>query len=158
MEITVNAGGTLGPVITLTNTGGAVDAAAAIDFNTFNPPAARPYNPSSRIEAVDDGSFANDIVFLSNTPSAPNNKLVERMRISPAGIGIGTEGSRPRSIVEAMVNAGGTLGPVITLTNIGGAQAAAATIDFNTFDPNPQNSTIPPVAFWQSTTVVLATI
>jgi hypothetical protein len=35
-------------------------------------------------------AYANDIVFLSNNPGAPNNGLVERMRISPTGVGIGT--------------------------------------------------------------------
>jgi hypothetical protein len=82
VEAAVSAPGTLGPSLTVTNTGGGVNAAAAVDLNTFPPPASATYNPSSRIEAVDDGNFANDIVFLSNTPGAPNNGLVERMRIA----------------------------------------------------------------------------
>jgi hypothetical protein len=88
-EVSVNAGGKLGPVLTLTNTGGAKRAAAAVEMNTFDPPAAAYYYPSTRIEAVDDGNYGNDIVFSSNNPGAPNN-LVERMRLSPSGVGIGT--------------------------------------------------------------------
>jgi hypothetical protein len=86
LEVSLNASGKLGPVITLTNPGG--DGGAAIDMNTFNPSGAGTYNPSSRIVAVDIGKFANNIVFQSNTPGAPNNKLVERLRLSPSGVGI----------------------------------------------------------------------
>ena len=85
VEAAVSAPQTLGPSLTVTNTGGGVNAAAAVDLNTFPPPASAAYNPSSRIEAVDDGNFANDIVFLSNTPGAPNNGLVERMRMASTG-------------------------------------------------------------------------
>ena len=85
VEAAVSAPGALGPSLTLTNTGGGINAAAAVDLNTFQPPAAANYNPSSRIEAVDDGNYANDIVFLSNTPGAPNNGLVERVRIASTG-------------------------------------------------------------------------
>src|SRR5215472_8629444 len=81
LEVDVLAAGALGPVITLTNTGGQANAASAVDLNTFPPPAGGVYNPSSRIEAVDMANFVNDIVFSTNKPGAPNNGLVERMRI-----------------------------------------------------------------------------
>src|SRR5215472_13541409 len=68
LDAAVSAPGALGPSLTVTNTGGGVNAAAAVDLNTFPPPASATYNPSSRIEGVDDGNFANDIVSLSNTP------------------------------------------------------------------------------------------
>jgi hypothetical protein len=116
LEAKVSATRTLGPSLTLTNPGGGLNAAAAIDFNTFSSTSGT-YNPSSRIEGVDDGNFANDIVFLSNTPGAPNNGLVEIMRMTS---GVAT----------------GTLGPSLTLTNHGGGRNAAASLDFNTFSPS----------------------
>jgi hypothetical protein len=91
LEANVPATGTLGPSLTLTNPGGGLNAAAAIDFNTFSSSSGT-YNPSSRIEGVDDGNFANDIVFLSNRPGAPNHGLVEIMRITPSGMKI-TQGA-----------------------------------------------------------------
>jgi hypothetical protein len=132
LEASVNASGKLGPVITLTNPGGS--GAAAIDMNTFNPAVTGTYNPSSRILAVDAGNFANDIVFQTNAPGAANNGLVERVRVTANGVGIGTN-ANPRSVLEASVNAGGALGPVMTLTNTGGNTNAAAAIDMNTFNP-----------------------
>jgi hypothetical protein len=81
---------TLGPVLTLTNAGGQPGASAAVDFNSFLPSTSGAYNPSARIEAVDDGNFANDIVFQSNKSGAPNNGLTESMRITSSGnVGIG---------------------------------------------------------------------
>jgi hypothetical protein len=113
LEASVNAGGKLGPVLTLTNPGGGQNAAAAIDFNTYNPPAAN-YNPSARIKAKDDGNYGNHIVFLNNTPGAANNQLVERMRITSTGtVGIGT--TSPLSVVEASVQAGGHTWPGLNL-------------------------------------------
>ena len=89
LAVNASAAGSLGPIITLTNTAGGQNAACALDFYTFDPgEGAGPdhyTSPSSRIQALDDGNFANDIVFLSNTPGAPNNRLVERMRITSAG-------------------------------------------------------------------------
>jgi len=85
VSVNVSAPSGLGPVLTLTNTGGDVNAAAATDFNTYAPSATGTYNPSSRITALDVGNYANDIVFLSNSPGGPNNGLVERMRITSTG-------------------------------------------------------------------------
>jgi hypothetical protein len=86
LELDRNAPAAMGPALTLTNTGGNPGAAAAIDFNTFQPSSSGTYNPSTRIEALDGGGWANDIVFLSNKPGAANNGLVERMRITSAGV------------------------------------------------------------------------
>jgi len=91
MEATVNAPGALGPVVTLTNTGGNANASAALDLNTYSPSATGTYNPSSRIEALDTGNYSNHIIFLANKPGAANSGLVETMRITTAGVGIGEE-------------------------------------------------------------------
>jgi len=71
LEASVSAVGALGPVLTLTNTGGDntttfADGAAAIDFNTIPISTSGTYNPGARIEAVDDGVHSTDINFLSN--------------------------------------------------------------------------------------------
>jgi hypothetical protein len=78
-----------GPVLALYNLGGGVDSAAIIDFYTFDPGEGvgpdHDTSGSAEIKAIDVGNFGNDIVFLSNTPGAPNNGLVEQMRITSAG-------------------------------------------------------------------------
>jgi Chaperone of endosialidase len=135
LEANMSGPSALGPILTLTNTAGGVNAAGAVDFNTFPPSSTGTYNPSSRIAAVDDGSWANDIVVFSNNPGAPNNGLVERARITSQGsLGIGT--SAPRSVLEADVPAPAALGPRLTLTNTGGGVNSAAAVDFNTFPPS----------------------
>jgi hypothetical protein len=103
LEVSVQAdGGEPGPILTLTNTGSDQSAAAAIDVNTYNPPAGGTYYPSARIEALGDGNYGNHIVFLNKTWGAANNSLVERMRITSTGfVGIGT--ASPHSILEASV-------------------------------------------------------
>jgi hypothetical protein len=89
LSVAASAPSALGPIISLTNTSGGQNAAVALDFYTFDPGEGvgpdHTTSPSSRIEAVDDGNFANDIVFLSNQPGAANNRLIERMRITSAG-------------------------------------------------------------------------
>ena len=124
-----------GSVATLINLGGGPGATASVDLNTFIPSPTGTYNPSSRIEAVDDGNYDNDIVFLSNKAGSPNNGLVENVRITSTGnVGIGTDS--PRSLLEVAAAGPGTLGPVATLTNTGGGQGAAASVDLNTFPPS----------------------
>jgi hypothetical protein len=89
LEVSQSAPGVLGPVLALINTGGGANAAAAIDFYTFDPgEGAGPdhvTSPTSEIKAVDDGNFGNHIVFLSNKPGAANTPFVERMRITSTG-------------------------------------------------------------------------
>jgi hypothetical protein len=120
LSLVVSAAGALGPQLTLTNIGGGgANAAASVDFNTFPPSSSGTYNPTARIEALDVGNEANDIVFLSNNPGAANNVLGERLRITSRGyVGIGTPA--PRSIIDADMSAPAALGPVLTLTNTGG--------------------------------------
>jgi hypothetical protein len=81
LEVDVNAPGTLGPVLSLVNVGGALNAGAAVDFKTYGE-VGSPYNPGARIEAVDVGNYADDITFLLNNPGAPSNGLVEPLRIA----------------------------------------------------------------------------
>jgi len=58
------------------------------------------YNPCARIEAVSETAdvFATDIVLLSNAGGKADAGLVERMRITPSGVGIGT--SSPQTLLS----------------------------------------------------------
>ncbi|MEM4674759.1 MAG: hypothetical protein QXM12_00570, partial [Nitrososphaerota archaeon] len=48
-------------------------------------------NPASKISFIDDGSYSSHIAFLTKTPGADTNSLVERMRITSSGnVGIKT--------------------------------------------------------------------
>jgi hypothetical protein len=58
LEADVAAPSALGPTLTLTNKSGGANAAASVDLNTFTPSASGTYNPSSRIEALDDGNYS----------------------------------------------------------------------------------------------------
>lgn len=92
----------LGPVLTLTNKGsGALQPAAAIDFNSYAPNlTTSSYNPGARILAVDD-NWSSDIVFQSNVTGGPNGGLQTNMIIQANGrVGIGTKFSPP-SVVPA---------------------------------------------------------
>lgn len=82
LEVQTPGAGKLGPTVTLSNSSGGGGAACAIDFNTFPPATTGTYNPSSRMEAVDDNNWSNSLVFLTNKPGATNNGLVERMRVT----------------------------------------------------------------------------
>jgi hypothetical protein len=97
LEADASAQGALGPTLTLTNTAGAAGAAAAVDFNSYAPVNnGNTPNPAARVAAVDQGNYSDDIVFSSNKPGAPNNGLVERMRISSTG-GVSINGDTPLS-------------------------------------------------------------
>lgn len=89
LSAVLDAGGEAGPVLTLTNTGGGVNTAVAVDFYTFDPGEGvgpdHLTTPSAEIAAIDVGNFANDIVFRGNRPGAANNALDERMRITSTG-------------------------------------------------------------------------
>jgi hypothetical protein len=86
IEVQAAAARALGPVVTLTNTGGNVGAAGAIDFNTNAPSATGTYNPMARITAQDALSYSDNIVFQSNTPGSPNNGLQTNMTIKSNGL------------------------------------------------------------------------
>ena len=86
----VGAGGKLGPTITLTNTAGGTSSGASVDFNTYTPFTTGTYNPSSRIEAVNQGNYSDSILFQTNTPGAANSGLQTDMIITSTGkVGIG---------------------------------------------------------------------
>jgi hypothetical protein len=84
-EAVVEAPETLGPAITLTNSGGESGAATAIDFNSYYPSSSGTYNPAARIEAVDANNNSDDIVFFSNIPSSKNNGLQRNMIVGSTG-------------------------------------------------------------------------
>jgi hypothetical protein len=84
LEAVVKSSGALGPVLTLTNTGGNSGAASAVDFNTYAPSTAGTYNPAARIAALDD-SFGDDIAFLANKQGAANQGLQTNMTVYPNG-------------------------------------------------------------------------
>jgi hypothetical protein len=84
LEAAVESSGALGPVLTLTNTGGNSGAASAVDFNTYAPSTSGTYNPAARIAALDD-NFADDIAFLANVQGKANQGLQTNMTIYPDG-------------------------------------------------------------------------
>jgi hypothetical protein len=88
LEADVNASRTLGPTLTLTNTGGNPGAAASVDFNSYTPVPVK-YNPAARIEALDD-NWSDDIVFLSNKQGAANSGLQANLTVFANGhVGVG---------------------------------------------------------------------
>ena len=90
LEASVAATGKLGPTLTLTNPAGETNAAASIDFNSYQPKTTGTYNPTARIVAVDDGNFSNNLYFMSNTLGKANNGLQTNMVIASSGnVGIG---------------------------------------------------------------------
>ncbi len=119
LEASLSAANALGPVLTLTNSvGNGGFGESSIDFNTYLPSTTGTYNPSSRIEAVDDGRYGDSIWFLSNndttTAGFPNGGLQLNMNIGSNGrVGIG--GGDPDAndfsehlVVTAMISDGST--------------------------------------------------
>jgi hypothetical protein len=96
LEAAVSAKGGLGPVLTLTNSGGNSgnsNPGAAIDFNTNLPPTSGTYNPGSRILAEDDGYFGNSLYFYTNAIGAAQDGLQLGMVIaSDQRVGIAYSG------------------------------------------------------------------
>ena len=85
LEAAVSAPGSLGPTLTLTNTGGGSNTASSLDFNTYLPSTTGTYTPGARIEAFDDGNHSDDLLFQSNIPGAVNNGLQTNMEITSSG-------------------------------------------------------------------------
>jgi len=85
LEAAVSASSALGPALTLTNTAGGLDAAASIDFNTYYHPSVPYNNPTTRIEAVDDNNYGNNLLFLSKKDGADSNGLQTNMEIFSTG-------------------------------------------------------------------------
>jgi hypothetical protein len=133
----INVSGWSG-ALTLTNTAGgsggaaASGAATAIDLNTFANPASTTYTPSARIVAYDDGNFGAGIYFLTRSPGAASNGMVNRFQISSDGnVGIGItqddaeRGGEPSSPLVVHGNV-----EVIGNGNVGiGTSAPVATLD-----------------------------
>lgn len=87
LEAAVSAPGSLGPVLTLTNSGSGANTSVAIDFNTTLPIGGASYNPTARIMAVDDGLERASIYFLSNNPPGQqNNGLKPNMVVNSNGV------------------------------------------------------------------------
>lgn len=83
--------GKLGPALTLINTTGGTSSGASVDFSTYTPSTMGTHNPSSWIEAVEQGNYSDSIWFQTNTPGSANGELQTDMVITPSGfVGIGT--------------------------------------------------------------------
>lgn len=88
-------------------------------------------NPASKISFINDGSFSSHIAFLTKTPGADGNSLVERVRITSSGdVGIGT--TSPSQRLHVIGNILISSGRLITDSGSGGT----AHIEF-------QNNSIP---------------
>jgi hypothetical protein len=90
LEAAVLAPEALGPTLTLTNPVRNGDwGFSSIDFNTYAPSSYRPYNPSSRIEAIGDVGSGDTLVFQTNSETGsmigPNNGLHANMVIGSNG-------------------------------------------------------------------------
>jgi hypothetical protein len=85
MELYANVSGGLGPTLTLTNAGGGTGPGASLDFNTFPPDYGSGYNPTARIEAIDNGNFGSNLVFYSNQYTGPSYGLQANMNILGVG-------------------------------------------------------------------------
>jgi hypothetical protein len=102
VEVQAAALEALGPVFTLTNTQGGKGAESALDFNTLLPSTTGTYNPMSRIVAMDNDGYSDNLVFQSNTPGAPNNGLETNMFIGSNGqVGINTTAPSAQLEVDA---------------------------------------------------------
>ena len=81
LHIQKDAGGAVGPILTLMNGAGGAGAGVALNFYTYGLNG----DPSSSIRAIDEGFFSNGIAFLTKAPGAPANTLQERLRITRDG-------------------------------------------------------------------------
>lgn len=92
----------LGPVLSLVNNGGGTGAGGAIDFYCYD---TQGKAASARIQAVDDGKYSADLLFLTKQRESNDNLLVERMSVTSRGdVGIGTRGGGG---VKLVVDTGG---------------------------------------------------
>jgi hypothetical protein len=92
MEIAVYAPNALGPILTLTNSGGTnspygnPSAEASVDFKTYLH-ASTANSPTSRIVAIDD-NYGNDLSFLVKQSGSDNNPLLDMMDIDDQGVDV----------------------------------------------------------------------
>ncbi len=105
LQLSKTVAAKLGPVFTLTNSGGGADAGAAIDFNGYDP---QGQAATARIQSFDDGNFSSHLVFSIKRPGANANPLVEALRIAPTtavrvatslGIGLAPK-AEPRTALD----------------------------------------------------------
>lgn len=78
-----DAGGQLGPTLTLLNGAGAAGAGGAIDFNGSDPGS---NDPSLRLRSLDDGNASSHLTFATRQSGAVTNHLVERLRLTSDGL------------------------------------------------------------------------
>ncbi len=82
LNMVASAAGTALTQLNLVNTGGGGGAGSAIDFHTYD--VAGGTTPGARISAIDD-NYSAYLAFLTKTPGAPTNGVLERMRIANSG-------------------------------------------------------------------------
>jgi hypothetical protein len=85
LEVQASNAQNLGPVVTITNNAVGPNTGAALDFNTFPPAYGSGYNPTARIQAVDQGNWSSNIIFEANVQGGRNNGLQTNMLIDAAG-------------------------------------------------------------------------
>ena len=85
LEVQASNAQNLGPVVTITNNALGANTAAALDFNTIPPAYGPGYNPTARIQAVDQGNYSSNIIFEANVQGALNHGLQTNVLIDAVG-------------------------------------------------------------------------
>jgi hypothetical protein len=85
LEVQASNAQNLGPVVTITNNALGTNTAAALDFNTIPPAYGPGYNPTARIQAVDQGNYSSNILFEANVQGALNHGLQTNVLIDAVG-------------------------------------------------------------------------
>jgi hypothetical protein len=75
--------GQLGPIVALTTPAGGKGAGGAIDFNGYD---VAGNDATARVQSQDDGASSSHLVFHTKQPGAVTNHLVERVRLTSAGL------------------------------------------------------------------------
>jgi hypothetical protein len=103
LHIRKDAGGQLGPSLTLMNSAGGAVAGGSIDFDGYDPGSGNP--PAARIQSLDDGNYSAALTFQTKSPGGPaSQNLVEQMRITDVGyVGIGTTSPNGRLTVTSQL-------------------------------------------------------
>ena len=102
----------------LYNAGGGSGASVSLDFYTTNSNGGW---PQAKIKGIDDGSYSNNLLFLTKTPGSGSNTPVERVRITSAGsVGIGI--TNP----QYLLHVAGTIGAQQIVTTEVTVQSALA--------------------------------
>ena len=102
-DVNINIGGIVriskpnGDLLYLHATQGGNGNAGSIAFKGYG--GTDTSNPASKISFIDDGSYSSHIAFLTKTPGADGNSLVERVRITSSG-NVGIKTSNPTYDLE----------------------------------------------------------